>query len=147
MADNLPIGTVLYSILEPNVFKEVYGHEAWVLFDDRDIKDSELSTLTSISKLPDARGVFIRGMNATRSKENGDTNGDRPIGEYQSDMVGPHVHTIPNITFQKAPNGNLMGDGAAELYPVLNLQTAINNGLETRPRNIALYTYIKINNQ
>jgi len=150
------IGDVKYSVLDPEKFKEKNG-EGWVLMDDRDIKGSDLHKLTGLDKLPDARGIFIRGMNLDRKSEEGDAEGNRPLGKYQKDSFAKHSHKFNDAYFADAtPNcnekygknwlGEKDGDVDNRICDNLEKETEPVGEKETRPRNIALYTYIKISN-
>lgn len=81
------LGDVKYSILAPTEFQKLNGNE-WSLMDGQSIVGTKLSQMTGRSALPDARGMFIRGMNANREFPFGDLDGNRPVGSEQTDMVG-----------------------------------------------------------
>jgi hypothetical protein len=81
------LGDVKYSILAPTEFQKLNGNE-WKLMDGQSIVGTKLSQMTGRSALPDARGMFIRGMNANREFPFGDLDGNRPVGSEQNDMVG-----------------------------------------------------------
>lgn len=81
------LGDVKYSILAPTQFQKLNGNE-WRLMDGQSIVGTKLSQMTGKSALPDARGMFIRGMNANREFPFGDLDGNRPVGSEQNDMVG-----------------------------------------------------------
>lgn len=58
----VPVGTVIYSVLEPNVFLK--NNKDWRLLDGSKIEtNSQLSKMTNDQELPDTRGVFIRSSN------------------------------------------------------------------------------------
>jgi hypothetical protein len=101
-------------------------------------------------------------MNKGREISKGDADGDRNVGESQKDAIKNHLHGIKNlhgaVSSQNAAVNYAVSildknDGAfprfstdltePELYE-LNKQP-MTNSIETRPRNIALYAYIKIN--
>lgn len=122
------------------------------------LKDTEGSAQGTLN-LPDARGVFIRGANLNRPPAEGDPSGDsRNIGSYQSDQAGKHSHKIEipgaghragkhkgNKSFQ-APFREDSGGNKLSAFPS---NTAGGNpedaaDTESRPKNITLYTYIKI---
>jgi len=63
---NVPVGTVVASYLSPQQMKESYGDE-WILADGLEVSTTTgFYNLTGKTKLPDLRGVFIRGLNADR---------------------------------------------------------------------------------
>ena len=151
MADVLPIGTVIYNILEPGVFLNIPENAGkWLeLRSDRDIATTELVKLgywPAGKPIPDGRGVFIRGMNQEQSASIGDPEGNRDIGAWQGDELASHSHsvsapmnggggtfTFPNTAWSRPGTQNWGGVAEAT------------GGKETRSRNIALYTYVKIN--
>lgn len=137
------IGDVKYSIMDPTQFEDQHGPD-WVLMMGQDISGSDLSIATGINTLPDARGVFIRSMNLGRA-EGGDPDGNRRVGSSQSDELRSHQHKISDykiITVQ----GRLIGDYDGSSAGEYEEKTTRVGGPETRPKNIVLYTYIKINN-
>ncbi len=172
MSYNL-LGAVVYSILSETQFQDING-EGWILMDGRNIEGSELYQRTGMKNIPDARGVFIRGMNCNRNDKHKDTDGNRPLGHIQDDTTRlPRIRHFSGITSENGNhnhkynvgntvNGHKYKTKGGEFWPkhgpipVLNTQHAgnhqhnvtINYGgdPETRPRNIALYVYIKINN-
>jgi len=161
------IGDVKYSILEPAKFMEL--NPGWVLMDggashlsDSLFKVSALHTQMRLPALPDARGIFIRGMNMGRSADDGDPDGDASIVRYQKDGLKDHLHTIRNFHSGVVNVGGTPNWGVSILNPAdpnvapngtedfttpgvydPNRQRVTQS--ETRPRNIALYVYIKIN--
>jgi len=105
------IGDVKYSVLPPMKFKEKNGN-GWVLMDDKiPLRGSDLGG-EGILELPDARGMFIRGLNVKRSDDKADPYQDehpkkkeRGVGDYQIDDFKSHNH---DLTF--APQtGNFYG--------------------------------------
>lgn len=156
IADLGSLGDVKYSVLKLEEFVKLNG-KGWVLMDGQSIENSKLYRLTGgdLKNSPDARGVFIRGMNLGRSTDTGDANGDRNVGMFQSDEFKQHSHSASgyitgNIT---GSNGTRDCDGGNQKFncdpgfPDRNVSVSIqaNGGIETRPRNISIYTYIKIN--
>lgn len=136
------IGDVKYSVLNEIKFREVNG-DGWILMKQQDISNTTLCRETGYCTLSDARGVFIRGMNSDRERDTGDPEGNRPVGEYQSDMLQKHDHGYSTGGIW---NRSWRGDdsGPKTAYAKSSVTTAT-GGSETRPRNIALYVYIKIN--
>ena len=147
------IGDVKYSILPPLKFRAENG-DGWILMDGGNSLETAARFDTSalhknlqIPTLPDARGVFIRGINGNRDKSTGDEDSNRNAGDPQQDMVGPHSHEVPPIGWVgDIFHYSLQGPGNVFLAPNPNSsRTKLNDGTETRPRNIALYIYIKVN--
>jgi hypothetical protein len=152
------LGDVKYSILSPDKFKKVNG-DGWILADGRKITGSKLQKFAAINNAPDARGMFLRGMNYDRQDDLIDPffkehHRVRVAGEYQGDIVGPHNHGwtgrdgngYPYRSEQRWTNP--ADDPTHENhYPVVskNNYSTAGVGTETRPKNIALYVYVKIN--
>jgi hypothetical protein len=162
-----PVGTVIFSKLNPNIFKRHYGL-TWVLADGDSIsKRTKYYKLTSETRVPDLRGVFIRGINSGRNDGKGDTE-NRTAGSYQKSSTklpnrsfsvsanGVHSHGDPTWNGKRGPyelatthRGFGGADfGAQSAHTTKNGQHAhtISGGdKETRPRNVAMFAYIKIN--
>lgn len=161
--DHFKVGDVINSVLDPSQFKKVHG-DGWELAAGQEISpNSDLrrlyaSQLVEGKKLPDGRGVFIRGMNVDRP-QNGDTGGNRLVGHWQADGIARHKHPLDNHPDSRYWYLNAGGSGCAIQYSCPgrgntqdNLQRAepsFHEGSidETRPRNISLYTYIKISEE
>jgi hypothetical protein len=149
------IGDVKYSVLPPDKFKEENGN-GWVLMDNNiPLQGSNLNTKHGITSLPDARGVFIRSLNLNRNDEKADpfskeNNRHRLVGEFQNDQIKLHKHEMSiSAGAYRGWAGGWGGVGGTN--PILapgedKLYAKELGGEETRPKNIALYTYIKINN-
>ena len=155
-----PVGSIVPSMLNENQFKAQIGDPStfssssskWTLADGRAISGSAYSTVTSQPNAPDLRGMFLRGLNAGRSDGNQDPEGgSRTIGNYQADQVRSHNHNNGSFDRLMIANGLYTTNGAVDNTgpPEVNLFTSatINafGGTETRPRNIAVNYYIRIN--
>ena len=153
MTHEMPIGSVIYNILEPGIFlnlPEIAGK--WIeLRSDKDITDSELvqsGHWPAGTSLPDGRGVFIRGMNQDQSSDKGDPLGNRSIGAWQADAIIQHSHDFPIIYNWIGPNDTyapVIDERHSTPNKYNSGPTSIGDN-ETRPRNILLYTYIKLSN-
>jgi hypothetical protein len=153
------IGDIKYSILEPSKFIQL--NPDWLLMDggtstisDSIFKKSKLHLEQGIAALPDARGMFIRGMNLGRPNDKGDSEGDSTVGRYQYDAIKKHTHDLNTNQHAIATmHGSDKAEGGTDRYLSTSYNLIIQikdtgtnlNGEETRPRNIALYTYIKVN--
>jgi hypothetical protein len=141
------IGDVKYSVLAPEKFREENGN-GWVLMDDKvPVIGSDLNKKHGITEIPDVRGLFIRSLNLTRSDKKTDqffneNKRQRLVGEYQSDTLKSHNHK-----YKSSSTKPVSGKGSWSQFAWDPAEYISDNygGLETRPKNIALYTYIKIN--
>ena len=114
--------------------------------------DSEYFRLLKTRKIPDLRGVFIRGLNEfekgkTTTKELGDPETNREAGSYQEDTLEKHNHsTLHSHSGLDGTKGSKLSIergwfGDEGLHPI-----AVDvGGLENRPKNVAVYYYIRIN--
>jgi hypothetical protein len=148
------VGDIRYSILSPDLFSKNHPGK-WMLLDGKPLEeDTDLYKLLDENNvkniltvkdgipdcLPDARGVFLRGMNMGRETSTGDTDGDRKIGSYQSDTLKSHHHTY--LKPRRGGNGSDTDDDEVYIWDVTN--TSDFGGAETRPRNVTMYIYIKV---
>ena len=144
------LGDIKYSILDPERFSEVNG-KGWVIMSGQDIQGSDLSLLSGKTVLPDARGMFFRSMNLSRT--DGDVEATRRVGSFQDNSIQSHRHKIDPCGHANGSNALLAQNwiGAPESNCNERSRNATSNfeiikdDTETRPKNIALYTYIKIN--
>jgi hypothetical protein len=146
--DHFKVGDVVYSVLDEAKFTQLHG-SGWVMLDGRSIPaNKDLRKTFGWTSVPDGRGVFIRSMNDGRDKSSGapDAPGNRPIGSYQKDAIKKHNHPMPWFTGRPGSYGN---GGPLKIGDAIT-RTSLNddgNEFETRPRNIALYIYIKIHEE
>lgn len=148
----LPVGTILASMLPEDQFNQETGG-GWVLADGRLAEGSRYAALTGSNTLPDLRGMFLRGMNGAR--EDGDPDLSRTPGSKQLDeniritaMNRRHTGHNPSDhpSNMSVPSSGwsswiTTGDGSAHE----NGLRVFVSGEETRPKNISVYYYIKIN--
>ncbi|MEN6373758.1 MAG: hypothetical protein ABFD75_03115 [Smithella sp.] len=165
---NLPIGTIVTSMLPPSLFAEVVGDpdpsvfdprkSKWVLANGRDIRSSRYGKLSGNTETPDLRGMFLRGLNEGREDGKQDPDVRKP-GDYQKDAIQQHGHntevigkptgykeqveTPSGIGYTRHPAGRNAPHEKMSVN-VLEVKGA-NAKVETRPRNAAVYFYIKIN--
>jgi hypothetical protein len=109
-SSNLPLGTVIYNILPPEIFLESEEGKDFALLDGREMKPSwnltqyinnELSILQHLNDtLPDARGMFIRSMTYNDERV---ISKERKVGEIQNDAIKEHRHSF---SFQVNNDGN-----------------------------------------
>jgi hypothetical protein len=141
----------------------------WIFADGREVPDTGYAktiqrfwpTGTPVS-IPDLRGQFLRGVNYYNAGKDasfterigGDTNKG---GSFQDDSLQQHWHVFMRAS-SKAGNGNTVeaGSSGGNLQGTQNIavQSVIGSDAakifprvsnETRPTNVAVYWYIKIN--
>jgi hypothetical protein len=161
----VPLGTIVASSLDykdfclqnglsyhgavPNVDSLDYADTPWVPADGRYVRNSRLQK-AGIS-VPDLRGVFLRGLNdmdlanprqtAFEAQKDPET---REYNSFQMDAVGQHNNDpgkfgVPAL--YRSGNGNV----TQQYAPSGGTAPCTNCGPETRPKNRAVYYYIKIN--
>jgi hypothetical protein len=141
----LPIGTVVASMLAPEKYSEMMGRDSanWTLADGR-VASTEYFNATGKSNIPDLRGAFIRGLNVDRDDGKEDPEGNlRIAGDYQQDEFKSHSHTFRNHSIGGTDDGSF-GITRNEQLPYQWLAVTSSGGSETRPKNVAVYWYIKI---
>lgn len=140
--DTHRVGDVVYSVLAPADFVKEHG-PGWVLMKGDTIKESRLYTDYGIGIAPNACGRFLRGMNYQGI---GDDPDNRTVGSYQKDEFMEHAHAF---SYQRAnrnsSNGGSSNHEVSDNESKTDSKTEKTGGKETRPRNIALYIYMKIN--
>ena len=139
------IGDVKYSLLEPGIF--LAEHPGWQLLQGQELEVSIPLASLGVKKLPDARGLFIRGMNMGRADQFADPDGEtRNITDPQTDGIAAHSHTIERIfSIGEAATG--WGGGPNNMVHSTygaTRQTQNSGIAETRPKNIAVYIYVKV---
>lgn len=129
------VGSVQQTFLSSTEFESIMGTD-WVLADGRAVTGSLYESITGNSNVPDCRGLFLRTVGG---------NADPTIGGTQTDDVGGHTHSIQirdtsNTGFNFAQGASTSGGSNTT-----GLQTDSGVGTETRPVNITVNTFIKIN--
>ena len=180
---NLPIGTIIASMLRPDDFFEKYEEKYWSLADSSEVKKSEYEKITGSKYVPDLQGMFLRGLNVDLEVDGKDSSKCDPdwrfrvpgniAGSYQADEMkthyhegttreaGKHIHRIelhahPHDPDFKHPRGypdisehiyekNYFFDTDTGGTHRHTFETLNYGGSETRPKNVAVYWYIKIN--
>ncbi len=138
------IGAIKNSMLTEVQFQAQNG-SGWVLCDGRDVTGSDYDTLTGNTTLPDARGQFLRGKSHGRSDGQENPDGDSALGTAQTDAFDSHSHTLTGVQSPlTAGNRNVLGSFASG--PANSAEsTTSDGGNETRPKNITINIFIKIN--
>lgn len=161
--DGNVVGDVVISMLSEAQFQAL-RNENWVLMDGRDVSGSKYAQITGETNLPDGRGVFLRGKNNGRVDGNQNPAGELDLGDFQNDAFQGHEHYIANTTngnaafdgngsVNRSYTGSGVGDSEYRLFttnaaPATAGITTIANGrtsTETRPKNITINYFIKIN--
>lgn len=149
--DTFHVGSVQQSILSEDEFQSLAG-DCWVLMAGQTLSGTDLGTITTIrdgsgsgntidgglnamTNLPVASGRFLRtaGGNA------------EPVGQIQDDSVGPHNHAIQGYEADSAADDGFLPRGTTATNSI-NTTTHNPTG-ETRPENLTVNTFIKINKE
>jgi len=151
----IPIGTIIASTFEPKIFED--RNPGWKLANGTDV-DSETgyALVTNSVKLPDLRGVFLRGMNVGLTGTYADPENDRVAGLRQQAQYPSHDHR-----FRAVINGHPSSDngrfstaygyivhdksptGRSDRREHINVSSA-GAGQDLRPDNVAVYFYIYV---
>lgn len=134
-----PKGAIIASLQAPQADGYLSANATWY--------NCVGGTVNGVS-VPDLRGVFLRGLDQGAGKDiDGAT---RAAGSYQADEFKSHTH-VANMEIGAEPtNGGAQSSSAAGSHgqigvnyksPELNDHTG---GTETRPKNIAVYYYVKV---
>lgn len=86
--------------------------------------------------IPDARGVFFRGLDEGRGLDPG-----RVLASYQADDFKSHNHGY--IATYYSPNNPAAGLGNGTAWHTILANSEVAGGAETRPKNIPIYVGIK----
>jgi hypothetical protein len=142
----LPVGSVTASFLPPEDFYRLANREGapvtWQLADGSPSGETLYKKLTGQTNLPDLRGKFLRGLNVGLLGDAADPDLNRKPGDYQPDAFEKHSHTYG--THSEYANGSQNAFGA-QPGPAPFKTSEAGTATETRPKNIAVYYYIKIN--
>jgi len=99
-----------------------------------------------VHKIPDARGMFIRSMDMGRNTIDGLGDPDwqkRNVTDPQMDDFKRHYHHMRHWHGVGDGGGQELTMNPGAPFPLAT--DTQEGGDETRPKNIALYVYIKIN--
>ena len=175
MIDQLPVGTIIASVLEPKIFLAEGNNNKWHLADNSaapigskyaDIINN--ANINSSTRLPDLRGVFLRGLNVDRNDGKQDLDGgSRVAGDFQpystalpnskfigaAGQAGQHQHTYDKARGYDSGTGNharakpsgASGTTNPSGNHVHSVEITSGGDVETRPNNVSVYYYIKIN--
>lgn len=151
--NGVSVGTIVSSILNEAQYAAAHGDDLanndmttrlWIPVDGRSIAGSRLADVLQDTVAPDLRGRFLRGIDT--SGEGRDPKGLRAPGDYQEDLLGSHNHSYRSTdNGQLYDNGHNYAGGGHRFGFVGSKTSGAAGGDETRPKNVAVYYYIKIN--
>jgi len=140
-----PVGTIVASLLEETQFQAQPNiGRLWVLARGQSAAGSRYAAITGRTSLPDLRGVFLRSGNADLSEQERANRGNpenKKLGEYQADAFKTHHHSNMN---PGGVDGNRSGRQDA-WYGGGAGSTGATGEAETRPRNVTVNYFVKIN--
>jgi len=162
----LPVGTIVASYLRPSQFAEAVGeiegdalaNRTWILSDGREVVGTKFSVLTGGKPVPNLVGMFLRGLPSKGPREPGDVE-SYSTALPKNPFAGLTSTDLP-LTLPSAanPSGVDRYNAGGSNYPVITAgkqqqvpahfhTVVINTGgdEETRPNNVAVFYYIKIN--
>jgi len=156
----IPVGTIIMSLVNFDVFCQVSGDissikwdakiSKWAPADGREVEKSQYQKATGKKTLPDLRGVFLRGLNEFDSRsqtsvslEHADPENNRKPGSFQNQST--HLENIYLSGYDAACQVIKFNNGIQLGSTVLNPPAKTVDNNETRPKNVAVYYYIKIN--
>ena len=139
----IPIGTIIASVLDPDTFEKRYGDQ-WMPAAGGDITDTPLASATRQAVAPDLRGLFLRGLNVGRDDQYSDPDKERtPFTPPQMDELKSHQHPFSDSAAGQDPAAdNRIQKG--DWWPgrvAATKKTELTGGSETRPKNAAVYYY------
>jgi hypothetical protein len=165
--DFAPVGTVVASVLDPISFAEIIGEREgdlytkrkWILADGREVVGTDYARATKGKPVPNLQGMFLRGIDLKSKREPGDVqhfSTARPTTDFTgtTSTNGNHVH--PGVMGPKEAGDKYNAGGSNYFVPFPantgmagdhTHQVSITGGgdTETRPENVAVFYYIKIN--
>ncbi|QJE98623.1 hypothetical protein [Luteolibacter luteus] len=161
LAAAIPLGSVISSMLPPQRYAEATGESSrfdgtksrWVPADGRRVAGSRYSEIIG-GAVPDLRGMFLRGLNEfepglQRADGYQDPDGSlRRAGQMQGDEFKSHDHKLLGENWMQAmvDGSGVFNDGNSQAKKLTtNPTTTAAGGEETRPKNVAVYYYIRIN--
>jgi hypothetical protein len=166
------VGDIKYSILNPTQFAAKNG-ACWVPMDGTPYPNSKLATILGTAQVaPDMSGLFLRGHEYQNGNDP-DRSQSSAIGTIQNDELGSHTHSAGSTSSNGAHShtfweinailenvsSNVYVESAffngARVTEVTRTTSDVSNhthtvtyapagGVETRPKNINLYAYIRI---
>ena len=148
-------------LLHPTIDGWMPGtNETWAACDGDPVKKSKVAGKgIAGDSIPDLRGVFLRGVDIITSGRaitgrDPDAGATRKVGSYQSDIFLSHAHSASgnlNVMLSDGSGQTAAGMGAANGGGArwdfgVSVSVSSAGGSETRPKNVAVYYYIKVKN-
>lgn len=134
------IGDVKSSILTEGQMGSLTSD--WVLADGRNVTGSAYATLTGKNVIPDLRGQFLRGLDTSGTVDS--DGATRSLGDTQDDEFKSHLHEMRGNAVQyNWGGGTFLEQRSNSGNSSVNTQNT--GGAETRPKNVSVNYFIKIN--
>lgn len=164
--DSMPVGTVISSMLPFDKFCEITEtgdltnpknwneqKSKWAPCDGRPVPNSKFQTLATNATAPDLRGLFVRGLNSfdrnytVDPKDKSQLNPLNPQtpGVYELDAFKEHDHGLNSSVLNVGVGGGLQIVNATPKRTYTPRTDFTGDKFETRPKNVSLYYYIRIN--
>ncbi len=160
--DSSIIGTIITSYLTWDEFKKAAGDplawdaalSAWAPADGRVVSNSRFNAITQKTNVPDYRGTFLRcnnvidiGNTAVIPAGQADPDGTRSLNTLQNDNFASHSHSYMAYNLVADGGTGFSGTGFSSNSNAGNglVNSSAVGGFETRPKNYAVYFYIRIN--
>jgi hypothetical protein len=131
----------------------VYINDTWSSTDIANALYKVFSPLTFT--LPDARGVFLRGVNGARSAgiyadpdastraDRGDGTGGNNVGTMQFNEYKAHAHNLSASVSADGASGYYLSSSGIRSVAMTAVYATNSGGAETRPNNMYCYWIIK----
>lgn len=141
------VGQIVASMLSVTKFQETYNinGEQWELAKGQDAPPDSRYRTDVGEKLPDLRGVFLRGKNHGREVATGNPEGDPDVGAYQKDEVVTHTHGLTQLDIGGGEDDGRSDNVRAKYKNKVEETTDPYGGKETRPRNVTVNYFIRVN--
>jgi hypothetical protein len=161
----VPIGTIVASVFDYETFSYLNSQpplfdikkSKWAPADGRGVVGSAFGRIQN--SVPDLRGLFLRGLNqfykngqgAPQLNSNQADPENRNPGQFQKDELVSHGHTVGPLPVGHTNGGNghphrlTSEDGPSWNNTSFTQSANPTGGAETRPKNAAVFYYIRIN--
>ena len=147
------------SVLSEESFTETHG-SGWVLADGREVPGTKYARLVG-PRVPDLRGLFLRGINVGRADAFADPDGERtpgstqgdttalPKDSFKTDTQGQHNHGNKNVGNGAGRHLTGRHEGPAFGAPKIppdgsHRHEVVGGDSETRSKNAAVFYYIRV---